>query len=105
TRPLQEGVVPTIPYRALLPRDSRNLIVAGRCASGDQVANSAYRVQASCMAMGQVAGAAAALAARQGVELRAVPLGDLHALLRKHGAIVPGDSSESGRNRNQQNAS
>ncbi len=89
TRPLREGVVPTIPYRALLPRGSRNMIVAGRCASGDQVANSAYRVQASCMAMGQAAGAAAALAARGGLELREVPLGHLHALLRQHGAIVP----------------
>jgi hypothetical protein len=89
TRPLAEGVVPTIPYRALLPRDSRNLIVAGRCASGDQQANSAFRVQASCMAMGQAAGAAAALAAQRDCELREVPLTVLHTLLRAHGAIVP----------------
>lgn len=95
TRPLQEGVVPTLPYGALLPRDSRNLIVAGRTASGDQEANSAYRIQASCMAMGQAAGAAAAIAATRGLELREVPLGDLHALLRQHGAIVPDISAAS----------
>ena len=41
------------------------------------------------MATGQAAGAAAALAARRGEELRAVPLGEIHALLRAHGAIVP----------------
>ncbi|MDR2673536.1 MAG: FAD-dependent oxidoreductase, partial [Opitutaceae bacterium] len=53
TRPLREGVFPTIPLGALLPRDSKNLLVAGRCACGDQEAASAYRVQASAMAMGQ----------------------------------------------------
>ena len=88
-QPLREGIVPTIPLRALLPRGSKNLLVAGRCASGDQAANSAYRVQASCMAMGQVAGAVAALAARQGSELREVSLGAVRNLLAEHGAIVP----------------
>ena len=88
-RPLQEGVFPTLPYRALLPRDSRNLIVAGRNASGDQEAHSAFRVQASSMAMGQAAGAAAALAARDGCELRCIDLHELHTLLRAHRAIVP----------------
>lgn len=89
TRYLPEGAVPTMPLGALLPNGSRNLIVAGRCASGDQEANSAFRVQASAMAMGQAAGAAAALAAKSGRELRAVPLEDVRALLRSHGAIVP----------------
>jgi hypothetical protein len=53
------------------------------------MANSALRVQASCMAMGQAAGAAAALAARQGCTPLAVPLAELKTLLRTHGAIVP----------------
>jgi hypothetical protein len=88
-RPLQEGVFPTIPYRALLPRGSRNLIVAGRNASGDQEALSAFRVQASSMAMGQAAGAAAALAAQHGCELREVGYSELCSLLRTHHAIVP----------------
>lgn len=89
TRSLPEAAVPTIPLRALLPRGTRNLIVAGRCACGDQEANSAFRVQASCMAMGQAAGAVAALAVRDGVELRHVPLAEIYTLLRAHGAIVP----------------
>lgn len=89
TRPLAEGVVPTIPLGALLPKGSRNLIVAGRCACGDQEAHSAFRVQASAMAMGQSAGAAAAMAATQKCELREVSLPELHSLLQKHGAIVP----------------
>ena len=88
-RPLTPGIVPTIPFRALLPRNSRNLIVAGRNVCGDQEALSAFRVQASSMAMGQAAGAAAALAVRRSCELREVPLSELHALLRRHQAIVP----------------
>lgn len=88
-RPLQEGVFPTIPLRALLPQGSRNLIVAGRNACGDQEALSAFRVQASSMAMGQAAGAVAALATRRGCELREVPIAEVHALLSQHGAIVP----------------
>lgn len=89
TRPLAEGTLPTIPLRALLPRGSRNLIVAGRNACGDQEAHSAFRVQASCMAMGQAAGAAAALASKTGHELREVALDDLRATLQRYGAIVP----------------
>ncbi|MBM4090796.1 MAG: FAD-dependent oxidoreductase [Planctomycetes bacterium] len=63
---------------------------AGRCVSSDREANSALRVQASCMAMGQAAGAAAALAAKAGITPLRVPLGELRKLLDKQGAIVPG---------------
>lgn len=89
-QPLTPGVVPTLPLGALLPESGRNVIVAGRCAAGDQKSHSAFRVQAPCMAMGQAAGAAAALAVRLGVPVADVPLGPLRALLREHGAIVPG---------------
>jgi hypothetical protein len=88
-RPLEQGVVPTIPRGALLPAESANLLVAGRCLSSDRLANSALRVQASCMAMGQAAGAMAALAADSDVEVEALPMTAVRALLRDHGAIVP----------------
>lgn len=89
--PLKPGIVPTIPLRALIPKDSRNLIVAGRCVSSDRLANSGLRVQASCMGMGQAAGAAATLAAKKGTTPLEVPLKDIHDLLRAHAAIIPGD--------------
>jgi len=63
------SVVPTVPRSALIPKGSRNLLVAGRCVSSDRLANSALRVQASCMGMGQAAGANAALAAEVAVAL------------------------------------
>lgn len=86
---LNEGVVPTVPRGALIPKGSRNLLVAGRCVSSDRLANSALRVQASCMGMGQAAGANAALAAKAGVSPGQVPLADLRRELARHGAIVP----------------
>jgi hypothetical protein len=87
--PLVEPVVPSVPRGALLPAGSRNLIVAGRCVSSDRLANSGLRVQASAMAMGQVAGALAALSARTGVDPEDLPLADIRHLLREHGAIIP----------------
>lgn len=89
--PLKRGVVPTIPLSALVPKGGRNIIVAGRCVSSDRLANSGLRVQASCMGMGQAAGAAAALAAKSGTTPLEVPLKEIHDLLRTHGAIIPGD--------------
>lgn len=87
--PLAPGTVPTIPLGALIPKGSENLLAAGRCLSSDQLANSAARVQASCMAMGQAAGATAALAAKIATTPLQVPLGDIHGLLREYGAIIP----------------
>jgi hypothetical protein len=89
--PLKRGKVPTVPLRALIPKGSRNIMVAGRCVSSDRLANSGLRVQAPCMAMGQAAGAAATLAAKAGNTPLEVPLKEIHALLREHGAIIPGD--------------
>ena len=88
-KPLKRGTVPTVPLRALVPKGSRNVLVAGRSVSSDRLANSALRVQASCMGMGQAAGAAAALAAKRKTTPMKVPLETLRVLLRKHGAIVP----------------
>ena len=90
-RTLEPNVLPTIPRGALLPADSRFLIVAGRCVASDREANSALRVECPCMAMGQAAGAMAALSARTGIDPEALPLDEVHDLLRQHGAVVPGD--------------
>jgi hypothetical protein len=89
-RPLTEGVFPTLPRGAMLPAGSQRLMVAGRSLAGDKEANSAYRVQASCMGMGQAAGALAALACRRHCDVEEVPIPELYDLLAEYGAIVPG---------------
>jgi len=86
---LKRGTVPTVPLRALIPKGSRNILVAGRCVSSDRLANSGLRVQASCMAMGQAAGVAAALAVERNTTPLNVPLSNIRQTLVQHGAIVP----------------
>jgi hypothetical protein len=88
-KPLKRGVVPTVPLSALVPKGSRNILVAGRCVSSDRLANSGLRVQASCMAMGQAAGVAAALAVEGNGTPGQVPLADIRKMLLQHDAIVP----------------
>lgn len=87
--PLTNDIVPTVPRGALIPAGAANLQVAGRCLSSDRLANSALRVQAVCMATGQAAGCAAALAAHTGTSPAAVPYERLCEALRAGGAIVP----------------
>jgi len=87
---LKRGTVPTVPRRALVAKGVPNVLVAGRCLSSDRAAHSALRVQATCMATGQAAGALAALAAQRGERPLDVPMPLVRELLARSGAIVPG---------------
>ncbi len=86
---LAHGAVPTIPRSALIPKGSKNIMVAGRCVSSDRLANSAARVQASSMGMGQAAAVTAVLAAQLNRTPAEVPLAKIHEVLKQHQAIVP----------------
>ena len=85
----EDNKVGEIPYGALIPKGAKRILCAGRCISTDTDANSAVRVQAPCMAMGQAAGCAAAISAKQNVAVSEVPFSQLCCSLRKMGAIVP----------------
>lgn len=65
------------------------VVVAGRAVSSDHGANSALRVQASCMGMGQAAGVTAALAAKRRSDPRDVPIDLIKKQLTDIGHIVP----------------
>lgn len=86
---LEEDAVPTIPFGALIPKNSKRVLVCGRSVSSDNLANSALRVQAPCMAMGQAAGCAAALMSRENKESVNISYSELCESLEKIGAIVP----------------
>jgi len=88
-RVLAPGTVPTVPRGALIPRGIPNLLAAGRILSSDRLANSALRVQATCMATGQAAGALAALSVKLGVPAEEVPMTELRTSLEDNNAIVP----------------
>ena len=78
---LPHGKVPTIPRGALIPKGSKNIMVAGRCLSSDRLANSAARVQASSMGMGQAAAVTAVLAAQGKTTPSEVPLEKILSLI------------------------
>ena len=75
----------TIPYGCLVPKKVEGLLLAGRCISGTHKAHSAFRVMPICANIGQAAGTAAALCARQGVLPRNLPVADLQAALARQG--------------------
>lgn len=79
---------PYVPYRALITNDFPNLMVAGRSLSCDRAVLASLRVQASCMGMGQAAGAAGAMAAAGKGDVRKVDTEALVAKLRDWGAII-----------------
>ena len=87
-RYLPDGQVVGIPFGTLVARDAANLLVAGRCFSATHDAHASVRSMAQCMAMGQAAGTAAALAATRGVEVRDLAFGRLRAALAAAGAIL-----------------
>ncbi|MFN7035042.1 MAG: FAD-dependent oxidoreductase [Bellilinea sp.] len=85
---LPEGETYHIPYRCLLPQKAEGLLVAGRCLSADHDAHASVRSMGQCMAMGQAAGAAAALAVRLNCQPREVPISKLQSTLLQLGAVL-----------------
>jgi len=81
-----EGLAYDIPYRALVPEAIDGLLVAGRSISCDAIAGNTMRLIVPCLVSGQAAGVAAALAAREGIAPRHVPVDALRSALRAQGA-------------------
>jgi hypothetical protein len=82
------GATYEIPYRCLLPRQTDQLLVAGRCLSADHRVHQATKEIPPCFATGEAAGLAAALSAATGVPTSALDTSDVQAELRKAGAIL-----------------
>ena len=64
------------PYGCLVP-DVDNLLVAGRCVSGDMVSHAATRNMMCCTVTGQAAGVAAAVSLKLGVSTQNVDIGEV----------------------------
>ena len=86
----EKGESHGIPYRCLTPCGLRNVLVAGRCISTDHTVQASTRVMPVCLATGEAAGLAAALAAQQTEpDVHAVDTDQLRARLRREGAYLP----------------
>ena len=75
-----------IPYRCLVPQKIDNLLVAGRCISSHQQPYESHRSMVPIMAIGQAAGAAAALCCGDGVRPRDLDVRRLQDALIAQGA-------------------
>lgn len=84
-----------IPLRALYSRNIRNLMMAGRNISATHAAFTSTRVMATCAVIGQAAGTAAAVCARNGMTPRTLAhdkhrLAELQQLLLRDDQTIPG---------------
>jgi len=77
-----------IPYRSLLPTGCTNLLVAGRCISVTHEALGSTRVSPCCMALGQAAGVAAALAAQKKVPVSEISVKELQETIKVLGGTL-----------------
>ncbi|MCX5749007.1 MAG: FAD-dependent oxidoreductase [Candidatus Saganbacteria bacterium] len=80
------GTYYEIPYRCLVPKKIENLLVAGRCISVTHEALSSMRIMPVCMALGQAAGAAAAISLKKHVTPRKIDYCDLRKVINEQGA-------------------
>ncbi len=77
-----------LPWRCLVPERVRGVVVAGRCLSATHAAHASARSMGTCMAMGQAAGTAAAMAVEARVDVTAVDGIRLRERLASEGADV-----------------
>lgn len=74
-----------IPYRSLIPKGIKGLLVAGRSHGSDKVAHAATRNMAACAVMGQGAGIAAVQSLRSNAELDMVEISAVQRELKRQG--------------------
>ena len=86
--PVPEGDWYEIPYRCIVPLGLANLLMAGRSISATHEAHSSLRVMPVVAAIGQAAGAAAAMAALLRIGPSELDIGKLRTALRQAGAFV-----------------
>jgi hypothetical protein len=83
------GQLYNVPIRSLQPRRTPNLLASGRCISVDTVVHHATKEIPACMATGQAAGVAAALALEQDGAAGEVAPRAVQKVLREVGAWLP----------------
>lgn len=79
-----------LPYGCILPQNVENLVVGGRCISAQENAMAHLRLIPACLATGQTAGIAAALALREGVAPRNLDVKLLQKTLTEQGVELFG---------------
>ena len=76
------------PYRSLIPKETDNLLVAGRCAGCDFLTQASLRIQKTCQAMGEAAGIAAKLAIDERLPMNRVDGVRVREIMRERGSML-----------------
>ena len=87
-RPVPPGDNYEIPYRSLVPKGSKNLLVAGRPIGATHVAHASLRIMPACTGIGEAAGTAAALLLK---DKKKMPL-DLNSVLLRETLVRNGQN-------------
>ncbi len=83
-----KGAYYTIPYRSLIPKGAKNLLVAGRCISSDHGAQASYRIMPTVSAIGEAAGCAIGMAKSRGIAVCDLDISALQQRLKACGATI-----------------
>lgn len=70
----------------MVPKELDNLLVSGRCLSATHEAQASVRIMPICCCLGEAAGLACALAAKDGRSVQSVDIDALHKMLDENGA-------------------
>jgi hypothetical protein len=88
---VEDGRSYDIPFGCLIPKNLKNVLIAGRILSSTREANGSARVMGTCLATGEAAGTAAAICAKKKHgDVRKVDVAELRAVLKRQGAVVDG---------------
>jgi hypothetical protein len=74
-----------LPWRTLVPKRVRNLLVAGRSCGGDRVSHASTRNMSCCAVLGQGAGIAAAMSVHGGRDAAEVEIDAVQKELDRQG--------------------
>lgn len=89
--PVKNGGSYDIPYGCIVPKNVKNIFVAGRCMSSTREGNGSARMMGTVIAMGQAAGTAAAMCLAEGLaDVREVHIDKLRHRLQQQGAVIDG---------------
>jgi hypothetical protein len=77
-----------VPYRSLVPTQSKNVLVAGRLMDADRGAYGALRVMVNCNQTGEAAGTAAHIALEDNVTVDKVDTEKLRTIMSDQGSII-----------------
>jgi hypothetical protein len=85
-RSIKAGEAYEVPYRAITPKKTRNLLMSCRAVSATHEAHAAIRVMPQMFTLGHAAGLAAAMAAQGNGDVRAIDTNELQDRLIEGGA-------------------